>query len=152
MVLIVGASGAVGAFATQLAHRVGATVIGTASPSKIKWVQSLGADIVVDYTAGDIWEQLAQLNVRITAIIDTVGTASVNQGLQHLTHGGGLVHIAGDPSQLPPSFGQALSIHEVALSIHEVALGAAYSHGDARHVRQLGTDLAYLLDLVRTKN
>ena len=50
-VLIQAAGGGVGHVAVQIAKAHGAHVVGTASPTKIAFVQSLGADHVIDYTA-----------------------------------------------------------------------------------------------------
>ncbi|SIS79770.1 zinc-binding alcohol dehydrogenase family protein [Alicyclobacillus vulcanalis] len=49
--LIIGAAGGVGSIATQLAHRAGFTVIGTASrPETRAWATEHGADHVIDHT------------------------------------------------------------------------------------------------------
>ncbi|NUP25931.1 MAG: NADP-dependent oxidoreductase [Nocardia sp.] len=53
-VLIVGAGGSVGIFAVQLAARVGAHVIATASSRSAAEVLAAGAEEVVDYTAGPL--------------------------------------------------------------------------------------------------
>ena len=53
-ILINGASGAVGAYAVQLAKVAGARVIATARADTKDRVQAHGADEVVDYTAGDV--------------------------------------------------------------------------------------------------
>ncbi|MQY05134.1 L-threonine 3-dehydrogenase [Actinomadura sp. RB68] len=53
-VLVNGAGGGVGGFAVQLAKRAGATVIATASPRSAEAVAALGADEVVDHTAGPL--------------------------------------------------------------------------------------------------
>jgi NADPH:quinone reductase len=49
-ILIINAAGGVGSIATQLAHRAGLTVIGTASrPASIQWAREHGADSIIDH-------------------------------------------------------------------------------------------------------
>ncbi|WP_344525701.1 NADP-dependent oxidoreductase [Streptomyces albiaxialis] len=55
-ILINGASGAVGGYAVQLAHRAGARVTATASPGKAERIRARGADRVLDYTAAPLTE------------------------------------------------------------------------------------------------
>ena len=52
-VLIIGASGAVGSFATQLSAYYGAETVGVCSTPNIPLVKSLGATRVIDYTRED---------------------------------------------------------------------------------------------------
>lgn len=58
-VLIVGAGGAVGGIAVQLAHRAGAYVIATASGTDMARVRELGADEVLDYKAVSISDAIS---------------------------------------------------------------------------------------------
>ncbi|MFI9006131.1 NADP-dependent oxidoreductase [Actinosynnema sp. NPDC053489] len=59
-VLVNGAGGAVGGYAVQLAKRAGAHVIATASPRSREAVRAAGADEVVDHTAADVAEAVAE--------------------------------------------------------------------------------------------
>jgi NADPH:quinone reductase-like Zn-dependent oxidoreductase len=53
-VLIIGAAGAVGWFAAQLAKAFGAQVTGVAGTSQVELVRSVGADEVIDHTHEDV--------------------------------------------------------------------------------------------------
>jgi len=59
-ILINGAGGAVGGYATQLAKAAGAHVIATASGRSTERVRAAGADEVVDHTAGDVAAALTE--------------------------------------------------------------------------------------------
>jgi NADPH:quinone reductase-like Zn-dependent oxidoreductase len=74
-ILITGASGAVGASAVQLAASIGARVTGVCGTANIDYVRSLGAERVIDYSAGD-WMQLGQ---RFDVIFDAAAAASFSQ-------------------------------------------------------------------------
>lgn len=56
VVLVNGASGGVGRYAVQLLHRLGVTVIATATPADADPLRELGADEIVDFTAGPVAE------------------------------------------------------------------------------------------------
>jgi NADPH-dependent curcumin reductase CurA len=74
-VAVTAAAGAVGGVAVQLAKDAGARVIGIAGgEGKRRHLQeALGADIAIDYAAGDLASQLSQAASGIDVVIDLVG-------------------------------------------------------------------------------
>jgi NADPH:quinone reductase-like Zn-dependent oxidoreductase len=86
-VLVVGASGAVGTNAVQLARDAGATVTGVCSGANADLVRSLGATHVVDHTTTDV----TRLPERYDVVLDAVGTLSPASGRALLADGGVLL-------------------------------------------------------------
>jgi NADPH:quinone reductase-like Zn-dependent oxidoreductase len=91
-VLVVGASGAVGSIAVQLAVAFGATVTGVCSAANADLVRSLGASDVIDYRTGD----LTAGPHRFDLIIDIGGRTSVARLRRALTPAGTLVIVGGE--------------------------------------------------------
>ncbi|MFI1723146.1 NADP-dependent oxidoreductase [Streptomyces sp. NPDC020489] len=92
-VLIHAAAGGVGHVAVQLARELGAHVIGTARPGKHAWLRGLGADELVDYTAGDFRAAVEPVDV----VLDLVGGAYGPRSLDVLKPGGLLIGASIDP-------------------------------------------------------
>jgi NADPH:quinone reductase-like Zn-dependent oxidoreductase len=83
-ILIIGASGSIGASAVQLAKHFGAHVTGVASTPNVELVQSLGADAVIDYRKQDFTQSGAVYDI----VFDTVGKASFSRARRVLKPGG----------------------------------------------------------------
>jgi NADPH:quinone reductase-like Zn-dependent oxidoreductase len=91
-VLVLGAAGAVGWFAVQVAKAFGAQVTGVASTSQLELVGSIGADEVIDYTRTDVTDGARQWEV----IVDTGGRRTLAQLRRALTPTGTLVIVGGE--------------------------------------------------------
>lgn len=91
-VLVIGASGGVGSFAVQIAKALGAHVTGVASTSKLDLVRSLGADEVVDYTAGP----LTGSGRRYDLVLDVGGNRPLRTLRRLLAPKGTLVFVGGE--------------------------------------------------------
>jgi len=95
-ICIIGASGAVGSFAVQIAKALGAAhVVGVCSEKNGAFVSSLGADATVDYTTTKLHEAIRDRSVEV--VIDCVGGRDRWLDAQRvLTPGGKFVTIARD--------------------------------------------------------
>jgi NADPH:quinone reductase-like Zn-dependent oxidoreductase len=91
-VLIVGASGGVGSFAVQMAHRLGAEVIGVCRGAKAEMVRRLGAAGTIDYTREDF---TAGTN-RYDVILDIGGNRPLRRLRRVLKPKGTLVLVGGE--------------------------------------------------------
>lgn len=95
-VLIVGASGAVGVAAVQLAKHFGAEVTAVCSGKNADLVRSLGADQVIDYTQKDFTKAGTQYDI----ILETTGTIAAAQCKDVLKKNGRLILISADLMQM----------------------------------------------------
>jgi len=89
-VLIHGAAGAVGSFATQIAKRLGAQVIGTAAGEDVVYLRSLGHVQVVDFQQ-ERFEAVGQVD----AVLDLVGGETAARSFAVVKKGGVLVSTVG---------------------------------------------------------
>jgi NADPH:quinone reductase-like Zn-dependent oxidoreductase len=83
-VLINGGGGGSGSFAIQLARRLGARVTGVDNAEKVDFMQSLGADAVIDYRSEDFTQRGEQYDL----ILDLVAHGSVFAYRRALARGG----------------------------------------------------------------
>jgi NADPH:quinone reductase-like Zn-dependent oxidoreductase len=86
--LIVGATGGVGTFVTQLAAARGITVVATASPGKADLMRALGASEIADHTAGPL---TGQIEPQVDAVIDLVSDTEGLRDLLPAVRPGGII-------------------------------------------------------------
>lgn len=91
-VLVVGASGAVGSAAVQLASAAGGVVTAVCSGRNADLMRDLGAVEVVDYTQQDV----GGLRRRYDTVIDCVGVLDRGSGARLVRPGGSLCLVAAD--------------------------------------------------------
>jgi NADPH:quinone reductase-like Zn-dependent oxidoreductase len=153
-VLIHGAAGGIGSYATQLAHWKKAYVIGTTSAENLKAVRSLGADLAADYRQSPFEAVVKDVD----AVIDTVGGEVLERSWAVIRPGGILVTVAGRVSAeagkaqgiraasvMRPAFGDHKQISELLASKTIVPTiravfplaeaGAAQALSETRHGR-----------------
>lgn len=127
-VLVVGASGAVGTAAVQIARYFGAEVTGVSSTRNLDLVTAIGAQHVIDYTRIDF----AKTGKAWDIIIDTTGTVTYDRCSASLSPNGRLVLIQA-------SFGQTLGIGNPSKATgRKVIAGYVPAHpDDLRLIAQL---------------
>ena len=86
-ILVHGAAGPVGAFATQLAAQASAEVFATASAEDADYIRGLGARRVIDYRSERFEDHLSDMDL----VIDTVGGNVEERSLKVLKPGGTLI-------------------------------------------------------------
>jgi NADPH:quinone reductase-like Zn-dependent oxidoreductase len=128
-VLIIGASGAVGSAAIQIARHLGAEVTGVCSTANLELVKSLGAQHAIDYTTSDF----ATNGITYDVIVDTTGTGPFSRVERSLKENGRFIPILG-------SLGDLLRAPLVALTSHRsiVAGPSRVQPGDLAYLAKLG--------------
>jgi len=90
-VFVNGGAGGVGSYAIQFARHLGARVAATASAGNLDYLRSLGAELVIDYRAGGVRQQLqAWAPGGVDAVLDTVGQGSLPDAVE-MTRASGVV-------------------------------------------------------------
>src|ERR1700761_8049003 len=95
-ILIHGGAGAVGAYAVQLASQAGATVIATASGDDEAYLNSIGANRVIDYRAAPFETVLRE---KVDVVFDLLGGDTQKRSFLVLKEGGHLVSATQPVSQ-----------------------------------------------------
>jgi NADPH2:quinone reductase len=94
LALIHGGSGGVGSFAVQFARRAGARVVATCSTANLAYVESLGAERVIDYTREDIPRSVtAWAPGGLDYLMDAVGVSTLPGAVALVREGGTFVSI-----------------------------------------------------------
>ncbi|WP_110113055.1 NAD(P)-dependent alcohol dehydrogenase [Bacillus sp. CGMCC 1.16541] len=134
-VLIYGASGGVGTFALQLAKCFGATVTAICSTKQVEVVQSLGADVIIDYKR----EEFAIKTKQYDLIIGVNGYQPISVYRRALKLNGTYVMVGGGGKQIA----EALMLGPFM---------SWFSKKKLKHVIQKPnqTDLLFLADLLES--
>ena len=104
-VLVHAAAGGVGMLLTQMAHNLGARVIGTVSTEeKAKLAREAGADDVILYTQTDFEIETRKLtgDKGVDVVYDSVGKTTFEKGLNTLRPRGYMVLFGGSSGAVPP--------------------------------------------------
>jgi zinc-binding alcohol dehydrogenase family protein len=144
--LIVGAAGGVGSILTQLAARLtGLTVVGTASrAASVEWVRQMGADEVVDHSAG-LTDQVAALDIPpITYVASLTHTDQHFDELAAIVAPQGRVALIDDPAQSPDV--GLLKRKSASLHWEFMFTRSMYRTPDMRAQHDLLTEVAGLVD------
>src|SRR5262249_19242694 len=105
-VLIHGAAGSVGAFAVQLARQSSLRIFATASAEDVQFVESMGADMVVNYATTRFEEVVPQVDF----VLDMVGGDTRDRSFAVIRPGGILVSVVSDAAPPPGSPGSVRSV------------------------------------------
>ena len=103
--LVHAAAGGVGLLLVQMAHHLGARVIGTvSSEEKAKLAREAGADEVILYTKTDFEAETKRLTggKGVDVVYDSVGKATFDKSMNVLRPRGTLVHYGSSSGPVPP--------------------------------------------------
>lgn len=118
-VLVIGATGGVGLFVTQLAKNEGARVIATGKAEDVKYLREIGADDVVNYAGGDTITQTVQRYPKgIDVVFDLINVGNaVLRDAEVLRESGTLVSSLSGPEQ--NAFKKDVNVCYIQLTAHD---------------------------------
>jgi NADPH2:quinone reductase len=122
--LVHAAAGGVGLLLCQIAKKLGAFVIGTAStPEKRQLARDAGADEAIDYTTQDFAAEVRRItnNVGVNVVYDSVGKTTVDKSLDSIAKRGMLV-LFGQSSGAVPPFDPLILMRKGSLSLNRPTL------------------------------
>ena len=146
-IFIQAGSGGVGGFAIIIAKQLGLNVITSCSAKNTEYVRRLGADIVIDYTLGDVYAQIQALYPSgVDYILETTSKINLQYDLDILAFNGQIASIVGvlETKDIPEFV--------TGVGFHEIALGGAYLSNHYPSQSDLGTmgqELVNLLELTQ---
>ncbi|MGI5218031.1 NADP-dependent oxidoreductase [Nocardia sp. CA-290969] len=124
-VLVHAAAGGVGHFAVQFAERRGAHVIGTARAGNHRFVRSIGAAVVIDYTTTDFTEAIDRVDV----VLDLVGGEYGRRSLRVLRDDGRYITVQESDAHGDPRYRMVTGKPSTTVLTE---IGAAVAQGQVR--------------------
>lgn len=137
-VLVHGGAGGVGSAAVQVARALGAEVVTTARARDHEFVAGLGADLAIDFSAGDYVPQVRALG-GVDVVLDTVGGDTLSRSPEVLADRGRVVSVVDipRPQNLLAAWGVNATYHFLFVSPGRAkltALGRLVDRGELRPV------------------
>jgi NADPH2:quinone reductase len=124
-ILVHAAAGGVGLLMTQIAHRIGARIIGTTSTDeKAALAREAGADEIVLYTKEDFQQAARRITggAGVSVVYDSVGKTTFDKSLDSLRPRGYMVLFGASSGPVPPLDPQVLN-HKGSLYLTRPTLG-----------------------------
>lgn len=117
--LVIGATGGVGLYITQLAKAAGARVVATGKVDDAQYLRDLGADDLIDYGASDTITQTVQRYPSgVDVVFDLVNTGeAVLRDAEVLRESGTLVSSLSGPEQ--DAFGKSVNVRYIQLAAQD---------------------------------
>ncbi|WP_432797362.1 zinc-binding dehydrogenase [Poriferisphaera sp. WC338] len=144
-ILVQAGAGGVGGFAIQLAKLGGMHVLTTCSGRNVEYVKQLGADVVIDYTKGDVLQEVKAVTggEGVDVVLDLLGGDAGAAAMEMVRFGGHVAYVVGVPD-LSGVYGFVKGY-----SAHAITLGGAYLSGDWRaqcDLAEMGEELLEMVD------